>query len=316
MIKGKKGFEFSFGWIFAIIVGSAILAIGIYGAVKLIDISKYQQQTFAGKELGIILNPVEAGLSDSQITSIVFPVRTRVINDCDLSGDFGKQLISTSIQSEVGSEWEKPSAKSAFYNKYIFSEETIEGNNMIAFSKSFDFPFKVADVVYIYSVDSKYCFVNPPNSIKEDIESLKMPNINVTDNEKNCLKSSKKVCFFGTSCDINVNLAGQFVRKYNQNLYYFEDKENTLLYGAIFSDPILYECQTKRLMKRTSQLSLLYLKKSLAISSIGCNSGMESDLNLFYNKTNSVNSSINIRDIQMYSLNLEDKNRALVCKLF
>jgi hypothetical protein len=313
----KKGFEFSFGWMFAVIVGAAILSLAIYGAVKLIDLSKYQQQSAAGKEFGILLNPVEAGFATAEVNPIDFPVRTRVYNNCEATGTFGKQLISTSIQSGIGKKWENPSAKSTFYNKYIFSASTIEGKKIYAFSKSFNFPFKVADLVYLYSADDKYCFVDAPTSISDDITDFNTGNFNITTEVERCPKGSKKVCFSDLNCDITVNLNAQTLKKFGQTLYFSSDSENELLYGAIFSDPGIYECQIKRLMKRTSELASIYITKSEMLSPKGCNTGLETDLLSFGNKTRAVNSSVNLRDIELYAQDIGRKNNELsACKLY
>ena len=130
-MKGKHGFEFSFGWIFAIVVGAAILSLAIYAAVKIVGQERDIQQTIAGKEIGIILSPIETSLEGSKASYITFPVRTRVFNDCDNVGFFGTQKISTSIESGIGKQWVKPSTQSRFYNKYLFSSSTVEGKTAI-----------------------------------------------------------------------------------------------------------------------------------------------------------------------------------------
>jgi len=48
-----------------------------------------------------------------------------------------------------------------------------------------------------------------------------------------------------------------------------------LMYAAIFSDAVVYECQLKRLMKRTGQLALLYKDKAAFVSqTAGCNTNL------------------------------------------
>jgi len=46
------------------------------------------------------------------------------------------------------------------------------------------------------------------------------------------------------------------------------------MYGAIFSSPENYECQVKRLMKRTKNLALLYESKAEYVSTKGCNTNL------------------------------------------
>ena len=116
--------------------------------------------------------------------------------------------------------------------------------------------------------------------------SLKQANlINTTP----CPTNSVKVCFEGGNCEIRVY--SDYVRKENQNLYFEGD---ALMYGAIFSDPDVYNCQTKRLMKRVSQLALLYDEKAQFIKSKNCNSnlnlvGLISSADSFSGDFNSIN---------------------------
>lgn len=312
----KKGFEFSFGWIFAIFVGAAIIFLAIYAATSITKQGRNVQDTLAGQQLGIILSPVETSLqSINKAPDITFPVVTRVYNTCDSTGNFGVQKISIATQSGVGAQWQNPGVPSTFYNKYIFSASTLEGKTATAFDKPFNFPFKVADLIYLLSNNEKYCFIDSPNDIQDELSGLSIANINFTSDVKDCAKNSIEVCFVSSGCDIDVNLNSQSVKKYKQVLYYTGD-DNALLYAAIFSDPAIYECQMKRLMKRTSQLAILYEGKSEALSPRGCSTNMESDLAVFANQTLSLNSSIQLRELSIHVDNLGRSNSALSCKLF
>ena len=120
-MKNKKGFEFSFGWLFAVIVGAVVIFLAIYASTSFIKQNRNIQDTFAGKELGVILSPVETSLESAKTTEISFPVDTRVYNDCKTTGNFGSQGISIASKSGVGAQWQNPGEISRFYNKYIFS---------------------------------------------------------------------------------------------------------------------------------------------------------------------------------------------------
>jgi len=315
-VKNKKGFEFSFGWIFAIIVGAVIIFLAIYGVTNFIKQQRGTSDTFAGKEIGIILSPVETSLESGKTNMISFPAETRVYNDCKTTGNFGSQGIRVAMKSGVGKEWQEPGLPSIFYNKYIFSTSTVEGKKAMVLAKPFSMPYKVADIILLWSAEEDYCFVNPPKEIEDEIEDLSIERINVTSSKGNCKKNSKKVCFGSTGCDVDVDLISQRVKKYGQIIYYADDKENALLYGAIFSDPGIYECQVKRLMKRASELALLYRAKSESLSPRGCSSNLESDLITYSNQTSVFNSSIALNDIQYSADELGRRNNALSCKLF
>ena len=84
-MRGKKGVEFSFGWLFALIVGAAIIFLAIYAAIKLVGTEREVLEAGIAKELGIILTPVETGLEEGKVVGpIKFASETRVYNNCTL----------------------------------------------------------------------------------------------------------------------------------------------------------------------------------------------------------------------------------------
>ncbi|MEK6933673.1 MAG: hypothetical protein AABW75_02235 [Nanoarchaeota archaeon] len=321
-MRNKKGFEFSFNWIFALIVGAVIIFLAIYGATQLIKQERRTSDSEAGKQLGIILNPLETGIESGKISKISFPLETKVFNRCLNEGfslgekAFGIQEISVATKSGVGVEWESPGVASNFYNKYIFSSDFIEGKEMVVFSKPLLMPFKVADVIYLISKEEMYCFVNSPSDIENELRKLRPENINISTDLKGCKKGSIRVCFDSSLCEINVNLEAKSVKKYGKRIYYEDDKENALLYGAIFADMDIYECQIIRLMKRTSELASLYGAKSISLGSRGCNSNLEQDLAYYSNVTGTLNRSNELSNIKMLSDEIWRKNDALSCKIF
>ena len=120
VLKNKRGFQISFSWFFAIVVGGSILFLAIYGATKVIDTGGETTSAKAGKEIGVLLNPLESGFESGQVTKISMPVETRIYNLCDdITGNFGKQLIRAS-QKSFG-RWSQTDIDVGFQNKYIFS---------------------------------------------------------------------------------------------------------------------------------------------------------------------------------------------------
>jgi len=306
----KNGIELSFAWIFAIIVGAAIIVLAVYATTNLIKTERKVQETEVGKQFGILLSPIETSLEAAKVARITFPDETRLINRCRTTGNFGAQDIGISTRSRVGDEWQEGAVLSTFYNKYLFSSATTQGKEFNVFVKPFNMPFKSADVIFVWS--SEYCFVNPPEEIEEELEALRPKNINITSSVAECTPSSKKVCFTSSGCDVDVSINSKSVKKGKQTVYY----EDSLIYGAIFADPDIYECQVKRLMKRTSELSLLYLSKSESLTPRGCASGLEVELALYANQTNAINNSIDFREITSLAKNMREKNDLLLCKLF
>ena len=95
----KKGIEFTFSWIFAIIAGATILVSAIYLTTRFIDSGRTEGDTFIAGELANLLNPVETNLEDVKYSVIDFSQDAKIYNDCSAEGVFGVQKISTSSKS-------------------------------------------------------------------------------------------------------------------------------------------------------------------------------------------------------------------------
>lgn len=307
----KRGFEFSFAWLFAIIAGAAIIFLAIYATTSIIRTERTSIDSQTAKQLGILLNPIETGLETAKEASIVFPAETRIYNTCKDSGNFGYQGIKTSGKSGIGQEFQPPGAESIFYNKYLFSESIMQSKKIILFSKAFEMPFKIANLIFAWA--DSYCFINPTAEIEEEINSLSLENINITSSISDCRPNYKKVCFSlaDEDCDIIVYPDTKSVRKNRKTVYY----EGALVYGAIFADPEIYECQIKRLMKRASELSSLYAAKTDFLSAKGCSSDLSSSL-IAYSSILRINNSRSLSLIQSSSQQIEAQNEILACKLF
>ena len=315
-MRYKKGdLQIPFAWVFALIVGVFILFLAIYAVTKLIGTENQVSDAKTGKEIGILLNPLETGFETGRTTSLTMPVETRIYNKCASSGTFGRQIIQISQKSF--NKWTETNIDVGFSNKYIFSENPAEGKTFYLFSKQFEFPFKIADLIYMTSSKKDYCFFNMPEEIKKELYYLSQENFFA----ENCSNSanSVKICFSGASCDVNVNYDMKYVEKNGERVYFEGD---ALMYAAIFADKELYDCQVKRLMQRIEELSLLYKDKATFISRTGCNYNLNEDLITLSNIANSIsNSSAQITSSSFTSISIviEDiinKNEDAQCKLW
>lgn len=320
-MMNKKAFEFSFSWIFAIIVGAVVMFLAIYAASQFVKTQRTVQDTELGKEIGIILNPIETSLEEAKLSQISLQQETRIFNDCISSGSFGSQKISTATKLGIGKDWQNPGVPSSFHNKYLFSSSITEGKSFNVFSKPFEMPYKIANLIYLWPSDDSYCFINPPREIESELSNLNIENLEIKSKASECFSQSKKVCFTSSGCDIDISLdlAGDIrgsLKKsdFSQERVYFEN--SALLYGAIFTDSNIYECQVKRLMSRASELSWLYYSKSSYLAQKGCNSNLELDLAAYANKTFSIKSSLELRDVSKKSEELRRRNNDLLCELF
>ncbi len=304
MIKKKGYLQISFAWLFAIIVGAVILFLAIYISTKMISTEQTSLDAKTGKEIGILLNPLETSFQSATVTFFTMPVETRIYNKCDDYGDFGKQIIQISQKSF--NKWTETDIDVSFPNKYIFSEKEIEGKKFYVFSKPFDFPFKVADLIYITSSKKTYCFIKPPRDIEEEISKLNQGNIllkeELEEEGNDCSENSIKVCFEReTDCDIEVY--DDYVKKGEEKIGFEGD---ALMYAAIFSDKDVYECQLDRLIQRTSHLALIYQDKANFIARTGC----YSNLNLQGLINSEFDSMVSIVE------NIKEENEYANCKLW
>ncbi len=303
----KKGFlQISFSWLFAILVGVVILFLAIYGVTKLFHSGQTYQDVKTSKELGILLNPLETSFQGAQSLSLTFPVNTRLFCSCNSNGEFGKQLIR--ISQESFKKWSKTNIDVGFQNKYIFSKKIIEGKKMFIFSKPFNFPFKISDLIYIVSSKDKYCFIDAPDDIKEELENLNQENLLID----NCSQDSVKVCFEDNNCDINVDYLNGIIDKKGEKVYFYSD---SLMYAGIFADKEIYECGLKRLMKRVKSLAEIYKNKANLISDT-CETNMNDDLDVLTSQAGNLKNSEDLFKIIDVVENLEDKNNQGVCNLW
>jgi hypothetical protein len=292
-MKNKKGaLEFSFAWIFAIVAGVFIIFLAIYGVIKFINLNQMGIDVKTAKNIGVLINPIESSFESATRSMINTGTEIKIYTDCRAptpTNVFGKQLIRTSNPNK---EEEEEKINASFQNRYLFSENPVQGKTFYLFSKQLEVPFKVADLVYLLSTKDKYCFILPPNDIEDEInyltkleskeESEKMAqyeNLFVVHSKTECPGGSINVCFASsTNCEIVVSVPSKSVKKEGKIMYYEGD---ALMYAAIFSSKEDYECQLKRLMGRTEELFKIYLDKSdFIFQGTGCNIDQELKGNL------------------------------------
>lgn len=305
-MNSKKGFlEISFGWLFAIIAGAFILFLAIFLAAKIINMEKTSSDVESSKEIGVLINPLETGFESDIVTALDMGAESRIYTDCSDYGSFGEQTIRVSKKS-LG-KWSQTNIDVSFQNKFIFSENPSEGKTFYLFSKPLQMPFKIADLIYVIPTNKKYCFVNAPEYIQEDLTNLNIKSINFSERKADCPKESTSVCFSGFGCNISVNMQLKTVKK--ESVVYFV--EDSTMYAAVFSPSADYECQIKRIMKRISSLSEIYFKKALIVSKENCNTNI--DVSSLKSLADGFTDSKDLEEFFSYSENL---NKRTFCRLW
>ena len=314
MIYMMKRGQFNFVWLFAIIVGGAILFLAIYGALKTADTRSYQQDTEIAKKISILIDPLQAGFSVGSYGSIIFKKETKIRNVCfENVGFFGKNTISVSTRSDIGEEWKEEGIATSINSKYIFSSENLIGTNYHVFSKPFEFPYKVSDLIFLTSKD--YCFIGAPEEIEDEILNMGIPNIKIDEN--NCTAGSEKVCFGSekSSCDILVSGDKEYtigtVSKDSGDMAYV----GNLMYAAIFSEKRNYDCNVERLMYRTAKIAEELMDKSDLMGIRGCNTNLKPPLSIW--KASTINSTVeDLRNLNSFKSDLDDQNQREICGLW
>jgi hypothetical protein len=309
-MKNKKGFlEISFSWIFAIIVGIIILGGAIYGLSKFTHMAESTSSVKGAKEISILLNPLETSFEVGETSLIILPVESRIYTSCDLMGNFGTQGIK--LSEKVKGSWSQDNQEITSSNKYLFSEKVSEGKTFYLFSKPFEFPFKVASLIFLTSKNQGYCFIDSPSKIEEELENLNQANLHVE--RINCSQEDIEVCFDRTDCDINVNHNSEYLTKRGETFYF---KGDALMFAAIFSEKGIYDCQVKRLMKRTSALIDIYLEKDMLTFQRGCQSSFASELRFIQEFANNLDSPQKFEELNYILEELENKNKYSNCALW
>jgi hypothetical protein len=321
----KKG-QFNFVWIFAILAGGTILVLAIWGATQTGDTLRFASDTEVGKSISIITDPLQAGFAEGSFGKILFRQETRLNNICLADGRFGKNDISIATRSGIGEEWNMAGGAISIHNKYIFSEEENVGRDYYVFSKPFEFPYEINDLIFLMS--DRYCFLDSPADIKDEILGLGIENIVL----ENCGAEDKVVCFGGPRADMSSRQPGQecdsvvygsclrdcdspydygTVSKSSGELEY----AGSLMWGAIFSDRSIYACNVERLMFRTGKIAEILLEKAKLMDARGCNTRMEGDLINWIGKS-SVAGMDDLMFIENIAKDLEKTNSREVCGMW
>lgn len=320
-MTGKKA-QMQFNWIFAIIVGGVIIFLALFFITRYVNIERYKYDSMMAKKLAILLDPLETSLDMEKVTPIELPFETRLSMKCKYEG-IGREELRMVTKSSMGEEWQEFGAAQSINNKYIFSKDVEQGKTLYIFSKTFKMPFDVADL--IYATAQNYCFVSPPQSIKDTVHDLNSSYMQLVQRRQECKPNRETICFGESNCDINVfGLCYGFscndgyeygsVRRGNETVYYNGD---ALMYAAIFSKSDLYNCNVKRLLYRISTLSRLYAEKTKLLDARGCMTGDLNDklIGLSYEALSLINSA-NIMQISDKAKVVENENGGLLCKVF
>jgi hypothetical protein len=314
-MRNKNG-QFNFVWLFAIVAGGAILFLAIFGALKAGDTARFQSDTETAKSISIITDPLQAGFAEGLFGKIIFRQETRINNIC-FDGQFGKNDLSVATRSDVGEEWNLAGGATSIHNKYIFSSEKNTGEDYYVFSKPFDFPYKISDLTILTT--ENYCFTGAPEEVVDEIVGLNIPNIEI----ENCtFVEAIDVCFGGgNGCDVIVygSCSGNCDSLYDEGTVVKGPDDlkyvGSLMYAAIFSEKLIYDCNVERLMYRAGKIGEELVEKADLMNARGCGTNIKPDLVVWSQMA--VNATAdNLISMMVLARNIEKKNDRELCGLW
>lgn len=320
----KKALEFSFSWIFATIIGAAIISLAVYAAIQVAKTTTSGEETKLSKQLTVLFEPLETKTASGLASSVKLSEDVRIRSACEtgLDNEFGKQKFQLMAKAGITKKWSGEGGNASINHKYIFLNKTADGKKFYFFTKPFNMPFKVANLVYLTS--DRYCFVIPAGNqfdfVGNEIEDFKseLDNIKLVTSKAECERGMIKVCFGTGSCDIAVtgDKDKGIVKKTGKpDMNYVTE---SLMYAAIFSDYETYTCNVERLMKRLKSETNMYVRESQFLSG-KCGSIPISSLINFGNNVPKNFGSGNIAAMNsMLNLatSLEEQNQAVECGLW
>jgi hypothetical protein len=279
MMRCNKRGDFGFVWIFSIIAGTSILILSIYGATQIGETQRTETDASIAKKLTVLTDPLEAGFASAVYGTIKFQQETRIQNLCNPIG-FGDNYIAASSESGVGKKFLEFSPGTTIKEKYLFGHEEDAGKTFYVFSKPFEFPYKIADFLIMISDKQDYCFIDAPDYVQKELDALDIPIVFFEDCEKE--SGFVRVCFrAGSNCDILVSGNCDSCREvYETGTVELEDDSiveyaGSLMYAAIFSDDVNYDCNVRRLLYRGSVVAKILARKASLMNARRCSTNLE-----------------------------------------
>jgi hypothetical protein len=273
--KNSRG-QAEFGWIFALIVGALILFFAFYFIGSKLLEGNLTKSLMTEHSLDILFNPFSyfGSLGATSAKTMDLSTVEKINFSCKTEEVFGYDSITV---------WTKEVTQPRkVYDKYIFSNKFIESKNFQIISKSFNMPWRVADMVYFFPRNIKYCFIGPNfDDTKKEFGSDESDEHDTGMNISNfyfgdsfyCSQDGNvvNVCWNTNDPKCNVSVYSgndNYVLKKNDSgvpkkLYYSDDAQK---YAAIFSDPEIYYCNLQRLTKRLQFQIEIYNAKRMSLN--------------------------------------------------
>ncbi len=302
LIQKKGTVEFS--WIFALIVGGSILFLAFFFVGQQFFQQKQLAQIQTTQTIDVLLTPFSSSgnIANAQEGVIKLQKDSDLNLYCEKADNFNSlgyeslEIIPLDTKKTLTSSGTNNAiSEKKIYDKYIFGED-FTTKEILTFSKPFNAPWRIADMVYIFPYENTYCFYGNlmPLRIKKELisldnsSSLKHFLFEVNNGEeendytiKTDTKCTKNICFNHPSditCDITIipdsassdYLLGKIEKGNGINTETTNYYSDALLYASIFSDKEIYECNVQRIFSRALIQIEIYNAKNLKLQQKQC----------------------------------------------
>jgi hypothetical protein len=297
----KKG-TVEFSWIFALIVGGSILFLAFFFVGQQFFQQKQLAQIQTTQTIDVLLTPFSSSgnIANAQEGVIKLQKNSDLNLYCEKADNFNPlgyeslEIIPLDTKKTLTSSGTNNAvSEKKIYDKYIFGED-FTTKEILTFSKPFNAPWRIADMVYIFPYENNYCFygTSMPSRIKKELISLDNSSSLkhfLFDNEdeendyaiKADTKCAKNICFnhqSGITCDITIipdntspdYLLGEIKKENGINTETTNYYSDALLYASIFSDKETYECNIQRIFSRAQIQIEIYNAKNLKLQQKQC----------------------------------------------
>ncbi len=304
----RRGFEFSFSWLFSLIVGALILILAIYGVSTFVGQERTISDSETAQALSGLLSPLQTSVETSfRPNPIIFPQPTEITLECtrDASSVQTRALSSIGRNSVPGYAQETAGVA-------VFGNTTLTGTTVHSLVVPFLFPYKISDLVIVWT--QPLCLVSAPEAVLDTFGSDNH-SVQAVQQVRGCRKGTRIICFDQTQgCDVAVDSYLRRVTTGGKSLYY----EGALLYGALVASPQVYECQIGVLMHRGAALADLYAGASALIGAHGegCSTAVGTSVVQYGRSLRSTNSSKQLAGLAEQAEILGTDERSSICSLW
>jgi len=263
--RGQVGIQFN--WMFVLIAGGVILAFFVGFIAMQKDSSNVALETTIAVDLDAIFTG--ARVSDGTATKVPFP-NIEINVDC--------------------SSFRVGSASRNLENSMLFSPASIKGRNLITWSKSWNYPMKVGNFLYLTTDNVRYIFVCDSNCDRIKLLEAELPkelNKEVCDKKDDCWTNledqNNHHVRVVTDVDVDDNDLKKAFGEDKYSVFNIENKKlnneeinidqdnNELVYAAIFSEnKEHYDCMMTNAMKKLKIISDLSYTRFENLENLKC----------------------------------------------